>query len=168
MNARVGGVWKQLPAGYVRVSGVWKRLLEAHVKVSGVWKEITFPLVTLSGGSAVGATLSPTNSIAAFTFNSDGTVDVNQDGSVVQISSGTDWIIPNGDASGSYEIRASLNSGDTPDLGALDTWLPLSTNRTWQFTRTIGGTSACNLTIEIRIGSAIIESGVYLLTATVV
>jgi hypothetical protein len=50
---------------------------------------------------------------------------------------------------GNYEVRATLNSGDTP-TGTLGTWLSLSTTRSWVLTASPGNLLNANLTIEIR------------------
>lgn len=78
-----------------------------------------------------------------------------------QDDAATDWIIPNSAAPGSYEIRCTQNSGDTLDLGsdALNTWLALTSTRTWQLTNSINGTTeTANLTIEIRLGTTVLDS----------
>lgn len=53
---------------------------------------------------------------------------------------------------GNYQVRATLNSGDTPS-GTLGTWTTITARQTWQLisTRPGGGQyKTCNLTIEIR------------------
>lgn len=115
--------------------------------------------MTLTGGSAT----TGLGGNAGFIFNSDGTVDIVEEGSATQHQSATDWIIPNSAASSLYEIRATLDSGNTPDVGTIGSWEALSTNREWSFTDTSNKT--CSLTIEIRInGGTVLDSATYNLT----
>jgi hypothetical protein len=60
------------------------------------------------------------------------------------------WISPVGSA-GLYEARATLMSGSSP-VGTLNSWLALSTTRTWTIVDTApGGISKfCTIRIEIR------------------
>lgn len=129
-------------------------------------------VVTVSGETISDSQAAPGSSQAGVRFNSDGTVDQNVGGIYTQIDSLTDWIIPNSLASGAYEVRATLNSGTTPTGGeSTNTWLSLSSNREWFHTRdgsTEGvGSDTANLTIEIRFGATVRDSGVYDITATV-
>jgi hypothetical protein len=49
-----------------------------------------------------------------------------------------------------YQVRATLNSGDTPTGSALATWLTVSTFRSWLLNASAGTLLTCNLTIEVR------------------
>lgn len=90
------------------------------------------------------------------------------DGDITQITLalGTvdigDWIIPKSAAGGNYEVRATLQSGDTP-IGTLGSWLSLGTNRGWTLSQSGVGTKTCDLLIEIRLTS----SGLVLDSATI-
>ena len=66
-----------------------------------------------------------------------------------------------------YEIRATVALGDTPTSGSLNTWLSLSVDRTWGLTRTVTGTSSCQLTIEIRDANTltVLDTATWVLTA---
>lgn len=99
---------------------------------------------------------------ASITFESDG--DIITVGSFT-VDAG-DWISPKSAAPGSYEIRATLNSGDTP-TGTLGSWLALSSNRTWTLTKpgTLLGIRECELTIEIGFGGTVLDSTIVTLTA---
>ena len=57
------------------------------------------------------------------------------------------WLSPIVDMD-DYEIRATKQSGDDPDVGSLSTWENLGTTRQWLFTA--GTTQTCVLRIEIR------------------
>jgi len=52
---------------------------------------------------------------------------------------------------GNYEVRATkVGVGDTPSGSVLNSWLVLSSDRTWQLSASPGNLLACTLTIEIR------------------
>jgi hypothetical protein len=73
-----------------------------------------------------------------------------------------DWISPKSAAPSNYEVRATLNSGSLTS-GTTDSWLALTSNRSWSLTRVVvGAADQVDLTIEIRKGS-----GAVLATATV-
>lgn len=63
-----------------------------------------------------------------------------------------DWFIPSTTGIGSaYEIIADSASPDTPDGGAaMDTWLPLSSSRTWSETRSTTGVDLVTFNVRIR------------------
>ena len=113
-------------------------------------------VVTVSSESVVAGT----GEVAGIRYNADGTVDNNIDGVYTQVNSSTDWIIPNSAASSAYQIRATLNSGDTPD-GTLGSWLALSSNREW----TLTSTGSCSLNIEIGYGGVAESSGTVTLSS---
>jgi hypothetical protein len=79
--------------------------------------------------------------------DNDGTVDIG------------DWINPKASAPGTYEIRATQISGDSIG-GTMNTWLPLTTSRTWTLNKPTGlaGLLSGNMTIEIRQGVEILDS----------
>lgn len=119
----------------------------------------------LAAGPAVhvdGQTINDSlNTSATIEFNADGNVYQTTTGSGrAQIDSALDWIRPASAASGSYEIRATVNSGTVSSGSATGSWLALSTTRSWSTTTSV------NLTIEIRLGSNVLDSGTYSLSAT--
>ena len=98
-------------------------------------------------------------------WNSDGTLDEEDNlGTPVQINSGTDWIIPNGSAPGSYRIRHSAESGDTggpwTPAGVINTFLALTSSRAYRVvdTTTGFGGQTVNYTIDIDDGVTIQDS----------
>ncbi len=112
----------------------------------------------------------PTQARAWVIFNPDGTVDKREGGSVTQIDSGTDWIIPNIAASSIYEVRFTGLTGDAFNVlsAAADNWVDIGTGRAWGYTNTTNGTTASgDATFEIRRGSsgAAIVGATYDLTA---
>lgn len=58
------------------------------------------------------------------------------------------WVNPSTKAA-DWEIRAVLDSGDTP-TGTLGTWLSLSSNREWSFSVSSPESLSCVLTFEFR------------------
>jgi len=160
LYANVSGTWRSQGNAWTRVSSVWRRCT-VWVNVSGTWKAV-LGRVTVSGETTSAVAQSGVR------FNTDGTVDINEQGIYSQIDSATDWIIPNGvDGKGDYEVRAVQNSGDALDGGsdALNTWLALSTAREWFG---LGGSPEfdANLTIDIRLAGLTLGSGTYILQAT--
>ena len=87
---------------------------------------------------------------ATYTLESDG--DVMSDSSIFGPVDEGDWVTPKASAPGTYEARATLDSGDTP-TGTLNTWLALTSNRAWSLTQSTVGSQQAELTIEIRKGS---------------
>jgi hypothetical protein len=98
----------------------------------------------------------PLNASASIEFQSDG--DIITVGDLGSVDEG-DWISPKASAPGSYEIRATLVSGDTPS-GTLGSWLALTSNRTWTNNKpgAAPGVRSCQLTIEIRLGSTVLDT----------
>lgn len=84
-------------------------------------------------------------------------------GTPVQIS---DWLTPATNM-GDYEVRATLNSGDTPDVGTIGSWEALSITREWTLTAPAVDLE-CELFIEIRwTGNNVVQdSATYTLSAT--
>jgi hypothetical protein len=98
--------------------------------------------------SATGAT----SQTATYTLESDGDViSATTDGGSVDEG---DWIAPKANAPSDYECRVTLDSGDTPTTGTLNSWLALTSDRSWTLSVIASGNSAqCSLTVEIRKGS---------------
>jgi hypothetical protein len=88
---------------------------------------------------------------ATYTLESDG--DIVRATTPLGSADIGDWIIPKASAPGTYEVRATLNSG-TLTSGTTESWLALTSNRSWTLTRIIvGAADTVDLTIEIRRGS---------------
>lgn len=112
---------------------------------------------------------------AGYKVKSDGTVEAGTSGDSTsptysQFFADTDWIRPEENASDAYEVRATLDSGDSPTSGsAVGSWLALSSTRTWEVSRTTNGTTTSNLTIEIRAAGSgrILASASVTIEATV-
>jgi hypothetical protein len=128
---------------------------------------VPVPRVDISaGGGASDTQVNPTPAFASNVFENDGDVlSVN----TVGPSDVGDWVSPKAAAPGAYEIMAHQNSGAALDAGssALDTWLALTSTRSWFQTQTGVGNKSANLTISIRLGSTVLSSGTFTLSATV-
>lgn len=129
-------------------------------------------VVTLSGEAFItafdGDVLGPWDTRSGIRINTDGTIDkylgtLSGGYTYTQIDASTDWIIPNGSASSSYEVKLDVTSG-TPNFSSASTatWLAMSSNRQWIFRRTTVGSSSWNWTLRIRLsGGAEIDNGIY-------
>lgn len=114
------------------------------------------PKVTVSGHT----TNDPLDTSATVEFNLDGNVyETTAGGGAVQIDTELDWLRPTDLAPGAYEIMASVNSGTVSSGDNTDEWLALTTSRSWSTTTSV------NLTIQIRLGTTVLASGTYDLTA---
>ena len=124
--------------------------------------------VSLSGATASSIdTSAPKTAGTGFAFNTDGTVDDwDRNTGLTQISTATDWIIPNSSASSSYQMSYTSFSGDaltTDDFGGVDTWVDMGTKRE---VRLISDTEpvilSCTFTMQIRKGTGpVLSSAVY-------
>ncbi len=131
--------------------------------------------VTLSGESIFQFSSSPSDpQTAGVRFNSNGTVQKREGASYVQIDASTDWIIPNGDANSTYDVRITnvvWTSGSAffVEAAAEDVWINLGSNREWSVqdnTGTAAGSKDVSFTVEIRKdGGAVLDSATYSLSA---
>ena len=81
-------------------------------------------------------------------LNSNGTIS-KDDGSLGNYTD-TEWVSPTSTGIGSsYEVRATMTSGVTPS-GTFNSWIALSTNRTWTLSRSNLGTTTSSFTLQIR------------------
>lgn len=123
-------------------------------------------VVTLSG-EALSDSDSGGATVSIF-FRADGTIDKKEGATTTQIDSGTDWIIPNGAGSSSYEVRCTnltSTSSDTwtTEAAAEDTWIDLGSDREWEFTES-APLGAHDLTCDFEIrrdGGAALASTEY-------
>jgi hypothetical protein len=94
--------------------------------MAGAKKHTTY---TLSG--AIIFDVDTTQATCGIRVNLDGTIDKLQGpASYTQISSATDWVIPNAQSSVAHWVRFERISGDTIDFtGTLSTWQQLNANR---------------------------------------
>lgn len=123
----------------------------------------------LPGGLVSSLTLSPANANATLNFNSDGTVSSSHNGSGLDVSH--NWHLnPAGGVGTNFWVRATVSAGTTPTSGTVDSWLQLSSNRSWANADAVanGLSVTSTLTIEIATdsgGSNIVTSGSYTVVA---
>lgn len=133
--------------------------------------------ITVDGNS--GSPVTPGTGNAEYALFSNGTASLDGGGSGI-LTVTTDFgsgsiLIPSewlkyGNAT-LYSVRATLVSGDTPTGSALNTWLQLSTSRSWALsaTSTSFASKSCVLLIEIANSlntSIILDSANITITAT--
>ena len=74
-----------------------------------------------------------------------------------------DWILPRSSTVGDgYEVMLTINSGPTPDGGssANGSWIAITTDRAWSWSRTSVGSSFIDATISIRaVGGSTLDTG---------
>ena len=127
-------------------------------------------VVTLSGETVFAFSFG-SQATAEIYLQTDGTVDRRVNfGSFVQVDSGTDWVIPNGDAPGSFRGRFTNLTGDALNFSSAT----VNTYRAF----TIGnylcrqidnspfaGGQTSNFTLEIDDGAVSQDTGAYVLDA---
>lgn len=118
------------------------------------------PTITLNNTSATAEALDPADATASYQLESDGDVSETEGSSGVFVDIGN-WIGA-AFAPGGYECMLHVNSGTNPTGAALDTWLALSSTRTWNLARTSVGLSTSNCTVSIRNAAGVVRA-----TATV-
>ena len=133
---------------------------------------------TLGGAAAAGDTItvnngtitdidfvSPFSASVLLTYESDGTISTFLTQGSDNADSLGNWIDPLSSAPGTYEIKATLNSGSLSS-GTTGTWLALTSDRSWSVSRSTTGTTTANLTIEIRDnGGPTLDSGTVIISA---
>lgn len=129
-----------MTAGYVKVSGVWKQWFAP----GGGGGTVTVPAAAASASEEYNPPFI-TGVTATLSFLRNGTTSATG-------TSPANWISPDSSTVGdSYEIRATVLSGDTPSGSALNTWLPLSSTRLWDLTA-LGPASSKSTSLTIEIG----------------
>lgn len=122
-------------------------------------------VVNIAAGGAMSDTVAGPSLQVSLTFENDG--DIVGTSSATGSADLGDWITPKGAAPGSYQIMAHQESGDAVS-GTLDTWLALTSSRTWALPEQIGaGSKSATLTVSIRLGGVVLSSGTFALDETV-
>ena len=125
----VSGTWKDVLQPYANVSSTEYEILAAYEKVAGVWKAIygqvgftNKPWGIFDFGSGAGAILAM-KAIGTYTYTT----------STVPETKYGDWLTPNNEGLNDYyEINLTKNSGANPTAGSgLNTWLSMSSDRSW-------------------------------------
>lgn len=92
---------------------------------------------------------------AAISFLSNGQQTTTRNGSTSIVAN---WVTPPFTAP-EWEIRAVLDSGDTPSGSAIGSWLPLTSDRTWSLAVTFPETAQSYLTFQFRkLGATLPEA----------
>lgn len=108
-------------------------------------------VVSFTTGAVSDFQLDPGSAGAEVTFTNTGTYVGTGN---IQGFSGN-WITPTSAAGSAYDIRMTRNSGATPTGSTTGIWLSLGTTRTWTISQGGIGTTASNVTVEIRNASTL-------------
>jgi hypothetical protein len=152
------------------IRGLISKSSGTEMSFSEWWGASAGGTVTVSGEVVTHLVGSSGTAIAGIRFNSDGTVDKRVGGTYTQIDSGTDWIIPNGDADSTYDVSYTGASGTWSVQASTEgTWTNLGADRLYYVTAT-GGTGipkSITCTFNIRKdGGSVIDSASFTCTAT--
>lgn len=170
-SLNVSGTWKTLSKVWINVSGTWKECTKVWLNVGGTWKEVfSAGPITLTGGAANRASISPANAYAGWRFQSDGTVDRISGTTSTSIGAND---VHRWDGNGGAYIRivesslVGLRGGITNN-----TWVALSTSPSFYsyVTDDGGGSSSCSYTVDIATdsgGTNIVATGTYTSSASV-
>lgn len=101
---------------------------------------------------------SPYDTTVGIRFNTDGTVEVGRElnGGGVSWSAAGDWLTPVSEITGNEEVRftglsITTGPGSFTTLAATeDTWIGITTTRTWLSNKTISGDRVFTCTFEVR------------------
>jgi hypothetical protein len=107
--------------------------------------------VSFTTGAVADFQITPGEAAAEVTFTNTGAYTGSGN---IQGFSGN-WITPTSAAGSAYDIRMTRNSGSTPSGSATGIWLSLGTTRTWTISQSGAGTTASNVTVEIRNASTL-------------
>lgn len=104
----------------------------------------------LTNTSASKTSGDPTDARAGFRLNTSGDAQKGTGTTSVTYSNITgEWLV-SGFSASDFECRATVQSGDNPTTGTLNTWEALSSTRTWEQIQTSVGSRSGVLLIEIR------------------
>lgn len=127
--------------------------------------------VTISGEFLSHSVSNGNTAKSGIRFNSDGTVDKREGDTYTQVDSSTDWRIPNGSGTGYYIKFSEILTPPTPDVGTLDTWLELTSNRELSYINSANDSEKSG-SFNIQIsddasGTPILDTAIYTPTAIV-
>ena len=162
------GTLRTIIGAYANDNGTLRTIYAAATNDNGTLRIAYFDQISISNETISNTNTDPTDSFAGYELQSDGDIFRNTGigGGAINTDIG-DWITPKINMA-AYQCRATLNSGTTP-VGTLNTWLALTSNRSWSLTRSTVGSVTCNLTVEIRRASdgVVLDSCTVILTAEV-
>lgn len=112
--------------------------------------------VNIIGAALSDISVSPTNAEVGYQVTPAGVGEQDYEGVGNPYVGFNTWLISG--AGADYDIRCTVNSGDTPSGSATATWLNLASARAWTLTDTsvLGGAKTNNLTIEIRDATTLV------------
>lgn len=147
-HIKVGGSWKRISNIHTKVGGSWKAVNAAYIRVGGSWKQF-FARALLDAGnggtvSATDGTGSPYDTNVGIRFNADGSVETGTsiNSSPISWVSAGSWIDPESASSDfncsvRYTNRVSAGGHDfTAKAANEDSWIALTSTRTWVWNRT--------------------------------
>lgn len=154
-----------------------KRRKDKIVVATAVYGGAAAPVITISGETGISSfdtTASPWQSTSGIRVNDDGTIDkittIGGGGQVyTQIDGSTDWIIPNGDASSSYQFQLGVTLQAPNYLSdANTTWIAMGSGSQsasyliWRRRKTNAGLTNWSWVLFVRLGTgSIIDSATY-------
>jgi hypothetical protein len=172
LHLKTGGTWREVTQPYVKVSNVWNACSAVYIKQGGVWRLVWEPAasdITLSGSAA-----NPNEAVesqagaatAGWNFNTDGTVDKVEGGTVTQFQDGIEWDVNQDVPVDDYWLRATVNTGDAPTTGNTGVWNKISgassANYVLRWTKTVSGSHSVKIEIASDSGgSTIVATGYY-------
>ena len=117
----------------------------------------------------------PVTATAGVRLQTDGTLQTSEGtgtGSSYADKAAGQWYIsePSSGIGAGFEVRVTINSGSLDAGDAINTWIALSTERTWGTSETSdNGSTSANLTLEIRRagGATVLRSATFTIQATV-
>lgn len=160
-KVRKAGAWADTGTVNVRKAGAWATAGFVKVMKAGVWTQV-WPVALVSISNTTVSRSGTTNTVAAYVVNTSGVIEKIQGAITTSFET---WLLSG--AAADYEVRATLDSGDTP-AGTLDTWLALSSTRSWSLEDATDDATAltCGLTIEIRLVSSGVVQDIATVTIT--
>lgn len=94
--------------------------------------------------------IDPTDASCSLQLNTDGTMSSTGNFSTV----GPNWYLPTSTGVGAnYWVRMTVTAGSNPTVGTVGSWLQLSSNRAWTWTRTTTGVLSATVTVELATDS---------------
>lgn len=177
-HIKLGGTWREVTQPYVKVSGAWQAATAMYIKQGGVWRLVWEPAgsdITLSGNAANPNEAVESQAFAAtagWNFNTNGTVDKVEGGTTTQFQDGTEWDVNQDSPVDEYWLRATVNSGDAPDVGNTGVWNKISgansSDYTLRWTKTVSSSHSVKIEIaDDSSGSNIVATGYYGVDLTV-
>jgi hypothetical protein len=159
-SKKTGGAFAAITAPKRRSGAAWVAIQNGYRRASGAWVQIYTALSASILDNSVSFSAPSGTPTVGYQLNTDGKV-WEKAGASASLFADTGEVWMTSGALANFECRATLQSGTTPNSGTLNTWLPLTTARSW--TQISGGAIVVTvLLIEIRNAStlAVLDSAV--------